>query len=88
MNPRSVHLSSASRFPLYQTIAHIPLMMAGAGLTPGRQPALTTSVDLFATGLQNIRDRANALGALYQFNPGDGQPRHWLSLPLKDESRA
>ncbi len=35
--------------PLYQTIAHIPLMMAGAGLTPGRQPALTTSVDLFAT---------------------------------------
>lgn len=35
--------------PLYQTIANIPLMAAGAGLTPGRSEALTTSVDLFAT---------------------------------------
>jgi arylsulfatase A-like enzyme len=35
--------------PLYQTIARIPLMAAGAGLTPGRKDALTTSVDLFAT---------------------------------------
>lgn len=33
-------------------------------------------------GLQHIRDRANALGALYQFDPQQGQPRHWLSLPL------
>lgn len=35
--------------PLYQTIARIPLMAAGAGVAPGRTPALTTSVDLFAT---------------------------------------
>ena len=35
--------------PLYQTIAHIPLMVAGAGLEPGVETALTTSVDLFAT---------------------------------------
>ena len=35
--------------PLYQTIANIPMMAAGAGLTPSRSPALTTSVDLFAT---------------------------------------
>jgi two-component system sensor histidine kinase UhpB len=33
-------------------------------------------------GLQTIRDRANALGALYQFDPIRGEPRHWLSLPL------
>ncbi len=33
-------------------------------------------------GLQHIRDRANALGALYQFDPLHGRPRHWLSLPL------
>ncbi|MGH7024030.1 MAG: sulfatase [Caulobacteraceae bacterium] len=35
--------------PLYQTIAHIPLMMAAPGLDPGACSALTTSVDLFAT---------------------------------------
>ena len=35
--------------PLYQTIARIPLMAAGAGVTPGRSNALTTTVDLFAT---------------------------------------
>ena len=33
-------------------------------------------------GLQNIRDRANALGARYRFNRQHGNPRHWLSLPL------
>jgi len=35
-------------------------------------------------GLQNIRDRANALGAQYRFEPGHGSPRHWVSLPLED----
>ncbi len=35
--------------PLYQTIAHIPLLIAGAGLAAGKCAALTTSVDLFAT---------------------------------------
>lgn len=34
-------------------------------------------------GLQNIRDRANALGARYRFDPQHGAPRHWLSLPLE-----
>jgi arylsulfatase A-like enzyme len=35
--------------PLYQPIAHIPLMMAGAGLHARAEKALTTSVDLHAT---------------------------------------
>jgi len=35
--------------PLYETIAHIPLLIAGPGLAPGDRDALTTSVDLFAT---------------------------------------
>lgn len=35
--------------PLYQTIARIPLMAAGAGIVSGVCDALTTSVDLFAT---------------------------------------
>ncbi|MET0891966.1 MAG: histidine kinase [Pseudoxanthomonas sp.] len=35
-------------------------------------------------GLQNIRDRANALGAQYRFDPQHGSPRHWVSLPLAD----
>ncbi|WP_162349275.1 histidine kinase [Pseudoxanthomonas gei] len=34
-------------------------------------------------GLQHIRDRANALGALYQFDPQHGRPRHWLSMPVE-----
>lgn len=33
-------------------------------------------------GLQGIRDRANALGAAYRFNPAHGQPRHHLRLVL------
>lgn len=33
-------------------------------------------------GLQGIRDRANALGATYRFDPASGQPRHWLRLVL------
>ncbi len=37
-------------------------------------------------GLQTIRDRANALGALYQFDPADGAQRHWLRLPLVFDS--
>ena len=69
------------------------LLVAGPGAIPQlvlsiRDDAGELQLDPAHTGLglQNIRDRANALGALYQFNPGDGQPRHWLSLPLKDES--
>jgi two-component system sensor histidine kinase UhpB len=33
-------------------------------------------------GLQNIRDRAHALGADYAFDPASGQPRHWLQAQL------
>ena len=29
-------------------------------------------------GLQGIRDRANALDAVYRFNEDEGTPRHWL----------
>ncbi|HWF01474.1 MAG TPA: sulfatase [Caulobacteraceae bacterium] len=35
--------------PLYQTIAHIPLLIAAPGVAPGVCEALTTSVDLHAT---------------------------------------
>jgi hypothetical protein len=35
--------------PLYQPIAHIPLLIAAPDLAPGDCEALTTSVDLFAT---------------------------------------
>jgi len=35
--------------PLYETIAHIPLLMTVPGVEPGTCEALTTSVDLFAT---------------------------------------
>jgi arylsulfatase A-like enzyme len=35
--------------PLYETIAHIPLLIAAPGLDAGEAGALTTSVDLFAT---------------------------------------
>ncbi|MFC0677722.1 MASE1 domain-containing protein [Lysobacter korlensis] len=31
-------------------------------------------------GLQSIRDRADALGAAYRFNPRSGLPRHWLQM--------
>ncbi len=39
--------------PLYETIAHIPLLMAAPGVAAGACDALTTSVDLFAT-LQDV----------------------------------
>lgn len=35
--------------PIYEPLGHIPLLIAWPGLAPGRSPALTTSVDLFAT---------------------------------------
>jgi arylsulfatase A-like enzyme len=35
--------------PVYQTIAHIPMMVAAPGLTPRDCGALTTSVDIFAS---------------------------------------
>jgi arylsulfatase A-like enzyme len=35
--------------PLYETMAHIPLLIAAPGVEPGNCEALTTSVDLFAT---------------------------------------
>jgi hypothetical protein len=41
--------------PLYQPMAHIPLLIAAPGLEPGICEALTTSVDLFAT-LQDLFD--------------------------------
>jgi arylsulfatase A-like enzyme len=35
--------------PVYQTLGHIPLMIAWPGAAPGTSDALTTSVDIFAT---------------------------------------
>ncbi len=35
--------------PLYQTMAHIPLLISAPGVAAGEREALTTSVDIFAT---------------------------------------
>ncbi len=35
--------------PLYETISHMPLMIAASGIAPGICDALTTSADIFAT---------------------------------------
>jgi arylsulfatase A-like enzyme len=35
--------------PVYEPLGHIPLLIAWPGVSPGTSPALTTSVDLFAT---------------------------------------
>src|SRR5207249_143472 len=45
--------------PVYQTLGHIPLLVAQPGLAPGSCPALTTSVDLHAT-LLDLFDAAPA----------------------------
>lgn len=39
-------------------------------------------------GLQGIRDRANALGAVYKFNAQSGVPRHWLYVNLPPQQQA
>lgn len=62
--------------PLYQTIAHIPLLIAAPGLEAGICQALTTSVDLFAT-----------LEAVFDLPPAR-QRTHGLSLlPLLSGAR-
>ena len=38
-----------SQNPIYQTLGHIPLMIAWPGVEPGTSDALTTTVDIFAT---------------------------------------
>jgi hypothetical protein len=59
--------------PLYQPIAHIPLLMAGAGLEPTVCDALTTSVDLFSTladvfGVTDIRQACHGVSLLPLLN--------------------
>ena len=63
--------------PLYQTIAHMPLLMAVPGMEAGTCEALTTSVDLFAT-----------LGAIFDLGRAR-QHTHGVSLLplLTGESR-
>jgi hypothetical protein len=55
--------------PLYQTIAHMPLLIAAPGLDAGTCEALTTSVDLCATleavfGLPPARQRTHGVSLL------------------------
>jgi len=55
--------------PLYQPIAHIPMLMAAPGLAPGARDALTTSVDLFATladvfGVTDVRQALHGVSLL------------------------
>ena len=55
--------------PLYQTIAHIPMLIAAPGLGPSDCDALTTSVDLFSTlqetfGIEAVRQRIHGRSLL------------------------
>ena len=55
--------------PLYQPIAHIPMLIAAPGLDAGDCDALTTSVDLFATlqetfGIESVRQRTHGRSLL------------------------
>jgi len=55
--------------PLYQPIAHIPMLIAAPGLDAGDCDALTTSVDLFSTlqetfGVETIRQRTHGRSLL------------------------
>ncbi len=49
--------------------------------------AIEVDLDRPGRGLLNIRDRADAIGADYRFNPDSGKPRHWVHLwvPLPED---
>ena len=46
--------------------------------------AFEIPADHAGAGLQNIHDRADAIGAEYRFNPRSGHPRHWLEVRVAE----
>ncbi len=68
--------------PIYETLGHIPLMIAAPGVTPGTNDALTTSVDIFATlaALFGVEPRQRTHGkSLLPLLSGKAQSvRDWL----------
>jgi arylsulfatase A-like enzyme len=70
--------------PIYQTLGHIPLLIAGAGIEAGTCDALTTSVDLFATlaeifGVEEkLRQPSHGHSLLPLLEGTSGKVRDWL----------
>lgn len=68
--------------PIYQTLGHIPLMIAHPGIAPGTCDALTTSVDIFATladifGIE-VRQRTHGHSLLPLLRGEKDNVREWL----------
>jgi arylsulfatase A-like enzyme len=68
--------------PLYETMSHIPLMIAAPGLAAGTHDALTTSVDIYATlaDLFGIapRQRTHGKSLLPLLDGSEKSVRDWL----------
>lgn len=70
--------------PLYQTMSHIPLLVAAPCIVTGENDALTTSVDIFATladlfGVSNkIRQRVHGRSLLPLLDGEAESVRDWL----------
>ena len=70
--------------PLYETIARIPLLIAGAGIAPGTCDALTTSADIFASladvfGVTDkIRQRTHGKSLLPLLSGDERDIRDWI----------
>jgi arylsulfatase A-like enzyme len=68
--------------PLYEPIAHIPLMIAAPGVAAGTCGALTTSVDLFATLAEffgvEVRQRTHGRSLLPLLSGEKKSVRDWL----------
>jgi arylsulfatase A-like enzyme len=70
--------------PLYETMAHIPLLMSAPGVLPGSNDALTTSVDLFATladlfGVsEKVRQRTHGRSLLPLLDGEAKSVREWV----------
>ncbi len=68
--------------PIYETLGHIPLLVAHPGVAPGTCDALTTSVDLFATladtfGVE-VRQRTHGRSLLPLLRRETPAIRDWL----------
>ncbi len=68
--------------PLYETMSHIPLMIAAPGVAPGTHDALTTSVDIYATladlfGIES-RQRIHGKSLLPLLDGSQKSVRDWL----------
>lgn len=70
--------------PLYETMSHIPLLVAGPGVPQGERDALTTSVDIFATiaelfGVaENVRQRTQGVSLIPLIDNDARSVRDWI----------